>query len=224
MILREFIDVGKRQELDLMQAFKDFLPIAMSVLQLNKLPRIKLEKHITDAEQPTFGRFVEDASIIHLGIGNRHVLDILRTLAHELVHFKQQTEHQLDDPNSGETGSPQENEAHAVAGVIMRHFNKKYSHYFKTQPLTFDNLDETNKLIPYPKGTVKVDVGDVYDWYKLGMNISDLDDADPKDFGRGPPQTVISFGSEPIEHKYLKQLKRLGMRTHDIDEIKGSKK
>jgi hypothetical protein len=224
MILREFIDVGNRQELDLMQAFKDFLPIAMSVLQINKLPRIKLEKDIKDSEQPTFGRFLENDSIIHLGIGNRHILDILRTLAHELVHFKQQTEHQLDDPRSGETGSPQENEANAVAGVIMRQFNKKYSHYFKTQPLTFNGLDETNKLIPYPKGTVKVDVDDVYDWYKLGMHISDLDDADPKDFGRGPPQTVISFGNEPLEHKYLKQLKRLGMKTHDIDEIKGSKK
>lgn len=76
----------------------------------------------------------------------------------------------------------------------------------------------TENLIPYPKGTVKVDVDDVYDWYKLGQNIADLDDADPKEFGKGPPQTVLSFGSEPIEHKYLKQLKRLRMPTHDIDE------
>ena len=73
-------------------------------------------------------------------------------------------------------------------------------------------------LIPFPKGTVKVDVSDVYDWYKIGQTISDLDDADPKDFGKGPPQTVLSFGSEPQEHKYLKDLKRLGLKTHDIDE------
>ena len=74
-----------------------------------------------------------------------------------------------------------------------------------------------------PKGTVKVDVSDPLDWYNLGMNISDLDDADPREFGKGPPQTVISFGSEPEEHRYIKQLKRLGMPVHDIDEKKNLK-
>jgi hypothetical protein len=52
----------------------------------------------------------------------------------------------------------------------------------------------------------------------LGQQISDLDDADPKDFGRGAPQTVLSFGSEPVEHKYMRDLQRLGMPTTDIDE------
>ena len=141
MNLREFIDVDNKQEPDLMQAFRDFLPIAMSILKISKLPRIKLQKDIGDSEQPTFGRFIEDDDVIHLGIGNRHVLDILRTLAHELVHFKQKTQNQLTDPDSGATGSPQENEATSVDGIIMRHFNKKYSHYFKTQPLT--NLNKT---------------------------------------------------------------------------------
>lgn len=72
-------------------------------------------------------------------------------------------------------------------------------------------------LIPYPAGTVKVDVSDVYDWYKLGQNISNLDKAKASDFGKGPPQTVLAFGSEPEEHKYFKNLKRLGLKTHDLD-------
>ena len=81
-----------------------------------------------------------------------------------------------------------------------------------------DEVKFQKNLIPMPKGTVKVDVSDPLDWYNLGMNISDLDDADPREFGKGPPQTVISFGSEPEEHRYIKQLKRLGMPVHDIDE------
>jgi len=81
-----------------------------------------------------------------------------------------------------------------------------------------DEVKFQKNLIPMPKGTVKVDVSDPLDWYNLGMNISDLDDADPREFGKGPPQTVIAFGSEPEEHKYIKQLKRLGMPVHDIDE------
>jgi hypothetical protein len=28
----------------------------------------------------------------------------------------------------------------------------------------------------------------------------------------------MAFGSEPEEHRYLKDLKRLGLKTHDIDE------
>lgn len=68
-----------------------------------------------------------------------------------------------------------------------------------------------------PSGTVLVNVSDVYDWYKLGQDISDLSRANPDAYGKGAPQTVLSFGSEPIEHMYKKNLDRLGMTTLDID-------
>jgi hypothetical protein len=71
--------------------------------------------------------------------------------------------------------------------------------------------------IPFPKGTTLVNVSDVYDWYKLGMAISDLDDADPRTFNKGVPHTVFAFGSEEEEHKMIPLLKRLGFSLHDID-------
>ena len=82
----------------------------------------------------------------------------------------------------------------------------------------------TGQLIPFPQGTTMVDVSDIYDWYKLGMVISDLDDADPKSFGKGAPHTVIAFGSEEEEHKMLPLLKRLGLGLHDIDRPEDVKK
>ena len=82
----------------------------------------------------------------------------------------------------------------------------------------------TGQLIPFPQGTTMVDVSDVYDWYKLGMVISDLDDADPNTFGKGAPHTVIAFGSEEEEHKMLPLLKRLGLSLHDIDRPEDVKK
>lgn len=82
----------------------------------------------------------------------------------------------------------------------------------------------TGQLIPFPQGTTMVDVSDIYDWYKLGMVISDLDDADPKSFGQGAPHTVIAFGSEEEEHKMLPLLKRLGLGLHDIDRPQDVKK
>ena len=70
-----------------------------------------------------------------------------------------------------------------------------------------------------PAGTVRVDVSDVYDWYKLGTNISNLDQADPSQFGKGPPSTIMAFGSEEEEHKYINALKKLGLDTTDIDPV-----
>lgn len=215
---------------------KRFLPLAMKELKLKKLPKIIIKKHIESHDgQATFGRFANEEECIYLGIADRHPVDILRTLAHELVHSKQHEQGRIE-PNSGDTGSPIENEANAVAGVLMRYFNKKYPNAVKSSAVSLDEslikryqqfkengdeADEVKKqknLITYPKGTVKVDVSDVYDWYKLGQEISDLDDADPADFGKGPPQTVMAFGSEPEEHRYLRDLKKLGLKTHDIDE------
>ena len=70
-----------------------------------------------------------------------------------------------------------------------------------------------------PAGTVKVDVSDVYDWYKLGMHISDLEGLGKHDFGKGPPSTIFSFGSEEQEHEYIKNLAKTGLTTTDIDPV-----
>lgn len=68
-----------------------------------------------------------------------------------------------------------------------------------------------------PAGTVRIKVSDVYDWYKLGMHISDLKGLGKHDFGQGAPETVISFGSEEEEHKYIKLLQQLGLEILDVD-------
>ena len=69
-----------------------------------------------------------------------------------------------------------------------------------------------------PAGTVKVDVSDTQDWYQLGQDISNLDIANKAHYNQGPPHTVLAFGSEDLEHMYIRQLKRLGLNTHDLDE------
>lgn len=70
-----------------------------------------------------------------------------------------------------------------------------------------------------PKGTVRVDVSDVYDWYKLGKHIANLKNVDKSEFGKGPPSAIISFGAEDIEHQFIKDLLKLGLTTTDIDPI-----
>jgi hypothetical protein len=70
-----------------------------------------------------------------------------------------------------------------------------------------------------PAGTVRVDVDDVYDWYKLGQHISNMKGLGKHDFGQGPPSTIFSFGSEEEEHKYIDALKKTGLTTTDIDPV-----
>ena len=70
-----------------------------------------------------------------------------------------------------------------------------------------------------PAGTVKVDVSDVYDWYKLGQHISNLKGLGKHDFGQGPPSTILSFGDEDTEHKYIQDLEKTGLTTTDIDPV-----
>jgi hypothetical protein len=79
-----------------------------------------------------------------------------------------------------------------------------------------------------PKGTVRVDVSDVYDWYKLGQHISNMKGLGKHDFGKGPPSTIMAFGDEDLEHQYIQALKKTGLSTTDIDpashkKIKGQK-
>jgi len=103
-----------------------FLPIAMRDLGVKELPKVVIKSTLDSIDgQASFGRYVNDENKVYIAVSNRHPVDVLRTLAHELVHYKQQLNGEMY-AGAGETGSPIENEANEVAGIIMRHFNKKY--------------------------------------------------------------------------------------------------
>ena len=55
--------------------------------------------------------------------------DILRTIAHELVHRKQD-ELGLLNSDSGKTGSKHENQANSIAGILLRTFGKNNPEVF----------------------------------------------------------------------------------------------
>jgi len=67
-----------------------------------------------------------------------------------------------------------------------------------------------HRLIPFPANATALDTED-YDWYKFGVAASDLDDADPKQFGQGDSDIiVVPFGNEDAE-RLLPLLKRTGI-------------
>jgi hypothetical protein len=113
---------------------RNFLGLCQVGLGLTSLPRINWLIDQGGVENRTFGQYVPSRKIIEISIRDRHPLDIMRTLAHELIHYKQHLEGRLK-PGSGKTGSGEENEANSKAGVIMRNFNRKYPDAFEMQPL-----------------------------------------------------------------------------------------
>lgn len=120
MRLREFA------EPTLPDYIQEFLPHAQKELKLHKLPDIELCRHLPgDSTQSSFGMFKSDQNKIYVVAAGRNSVDVLRTLAHELVHFKQNQQGLLDQ-DSGHTGSHEENEANAQAGVIMRNYGQRH--------------------------------------------------------------------------------------------------
>ena len=277
---------------------QEFIQHTADRLGIQRMPEIIIH-HDEDWSESnhSFGMYVPERHELHVSLSNRHLLDVLRTTAHELCHCAQHESEPLPD-HAGDTGSDWENEANAVAGVVMRDFAGSHPEYFQqdsikesasgyiptkaqakdprySMALTVDikpgqvgkeanklnlktdrqgkpallmktvNLQESlaaefalfeqskGREEPWdrdgyeppgpefppqmPAGTTKIDVTDLTDWYRLGQDISDMDDAEPEDYNQGPPQTVVTFASDELEQHYLKQFKRLGLKTHDMD-------
>ena len=118
--------------------FRKFLPLAMEVIELNSLPKFVFDEKLDTGEQPSFGAYSVDNQTLYVALANRHPNDILRTVAHELVHYKQDTINELND-ESGITGSPEENQANQIAGIVMRNFNKRYPEFLSSKPVVLES-------------------------------------------------------------------------------------
>ena len=135
MKVKEILTEGlnKKATFDILH---DFVRFAAEDLELESLPKLDF---VFDSkrslEHKSFGGYAPGAEHITITVKNRHIMDVCRTLAHELVHYKQDLDTQLDDPDAGTTGSPQENEANARAAVIMRNWGKKHPNLFDKESI-----------------------------------------------------------------------------------------
>lgn len=77
---------------------------------------------------------ISNKNIIHISIINRHPMDILRTVAHEYIHYKQHMEKGIHHKSS-HAGSPSENQANAKAGELMRKYGQLHPELFDMMPI-----------------------------------------------------------------------------------------
>lgn len=88
-------------------------------------PKVIISHDPTEAgEMASFGKYTPETGEIRVVATNRNLADILRTLAHEMVHFKQHLDGKLST-GSNEDGSEVENEANTIAAIIMRKFGRE---------------------------------------------------------------------------------------------------
>jgi Zn-dependent peptidase ImmA (M78 family) len=110
----------------------EFIKYACKNLEIQKVPHKLTLSYDTDAakEKRSFGYFDPNSSKIWVYVKNRNMGDILRTLAHELVHHKQNEDGRISY-ESGKTGSDIENEANAKAGILLRDFGKQNNQIYQ---------------------------------------------------------------------------------------------
>ena len=122
-----------------------FLPFAKKELNIKELPKIHFVDDSKFAKRiAAFGQIKDNRIVID--IAGRQIMDILRTVAHELTHYRQ---HKTGVSGDGHAGSFTENEANKVAGTIVRKFGEKHSNLF-----TLPSINEAKKK---KKKTINID-------------------------------------------------------------------
>ena len=141
-VLLATLNLGQPKQTKLMEVKKlnesetgtigEFVKFAIKNLGIQNPPRnLSLSYDTAKAkEMRSFGYFDPNSNKIWVYCGNRNMGDILRTLAHELVHRKQDEDGRISY-ESGKTGSEIENEANAKAGILLRDFGKQHEEIYQ---------------------------------------------------------------------------------------------
>jgi hypothetical protein len=108
------------QSEDIINSFIDF---ALNSLQLSEVPPISFV--LKRKEGMTHGYFNSGNNQILVYTKNRAIADFLRSLSHELVHYKQNINNELYQKNIPEVGGEIEDEANALGGSIIKAFGKE---------------------------------------------------------------------------------------------------
>ena len=135
MKVKEILTEGLNKR-DTFAILHEFVRFAAKDLELKSLPEFDFMFDTKrSVEHKSFGGYAPGAEHITITVKNRHVMDVCRTLAHELVHYSQDLKSELEDDDAGATGSPQENEANARAAVIMRNWGKLHPNLFDKESI-----------------------------------------------------------------------------------------
>jgi cytidyltransferase-like protein len=119
-----------------------FVSFASDKLGLKSMPSVKYKTE--NDSYNSFAAYNPGSNELSISTANRHPMDIFRSVAHELVHHKQNEDGRLgkDIAKEGATGSDIENEANSEAGKIMRWFAKSNPDMFSKSYVSEETINE----------------------------------------------------------------------------------
>ncbi len=116
------------------QHLKEFIQFAKKELKLPSLPQIKFVG-TSENRYDAFGHSI--GKLIVCRIVDRHPIDIMRTLAHELIHYKQNVLNMKLSLNK------KEDQANLMAGRIMQKYDITHPRTFKDKTVRANMLHES---------------------------------------------------------------------------------
>ncbi len=109
------------------ETVKHFVQFVARNLGLHDEPEIEFSAKKKNETDHNTGWYSQETNTIWVYTGNRNLIDILRTVAHELRHRLQGQDDRIDDEGTY-PGHPLEQEADAYAGYIVKVYGEKYPH------------------------------------------------------------------------------------------------
>lgn len=110
-----FLDKDKKKKLE------DFVKFVKNELDLESCPTITIQNHRNDLKTTANYDYTKENKIIKICGKNRALVDIMRSIAHELTHHKQFEQGRLKE-RPPDIGGEIEDEANAKAGQFIKMF------------------------------------------------------------------------------------------------------
>jgi hypothetical protein len=129
--IKDKLDEGGEKDLNNNPVVQKFLAWTAKKLNLKNTPKIEFSYDSDEAQEGHHtGRHNPDTGEVWVYCANRNLVDILRTVFHELTHVRQ-GELGMIKPGDSYPGSPIEAEADMMAGKYMKIFGKAHPEIFQ---------------------------------------------------------------------------------------------
>lgn len=114
-----FLSDDKKEKLN------SFVKFVKEQLELKSVPTISIQNHRNGLKTTANYDYTKENKVVKVCMKNRALVDVMRSIAHELVHHKQWEDGRLNGPKPPDIGGEIEDEANAKAGQFIKMFAKQ---------------------------------------------------------------------------------------------------
>ena len=114
-----FLNDDKKEKLN------SFVKFVKEQLELRDVPTISIQNHRNGLKTTANYDYTKENKVVKVCMKNRALVDVMRSIAHELVHHKQWEDGRLNGPKPPDIGGEIEDEANAKAGQYIKLYAKE---------------------------------------------------------------------------------------------------